>query len=414
MIKKTFRTVSDIVKWRLCIGCGACQYICPDKVIQLKNIYSYGIRPILTSFDCGECKECLKVCPVYNNNNTDEYNKKEVIKELIPYYGPVKEIWEGYASDPETRYKGSSGGIISALLIYCIEKKIVSGALHVGQNPKNPFENISSVSKTRVDVLEKCGSRYSPASVCDKLKIIDNEDGKYVFVGKPSDIIALRKIQNIRSGIKERISCSISFFCAGTPSSEGTAQLCKSLNVNPKNVSKIRYRGYGWPGEFTVMEKRSEVQACRITYKKAWNFLRSYRPYSAHLWPDGSGELADISCGDAWHRSTDEKTNGHSLILLRTEIGQNIFQGAIKAGYIIAESCDYRNVIHAQKKLNIKRGEIWGRMMAFKAFGLPIPKVNKIPLFRLWLQLSLVHKIGSIFGTIRRIITRKYYKPDVS
>lgn len=26
-----FTDVSDVVRWRLCLGCGACEYVCPEK-----------------------------------------------------------------------------------------------------------------------------------------------------------------------------------------------------------------------------------------------------------------------------------------------------------------------------------------------------------------------------------------------
>ena len=40
-----------------------------------------------------------------------------------PEVGYALEIWEGYAADPEIRRLGSSGGLLSALALYCLEKE---------------------------------------------------------------------------------------------------------------------------------------------------------------------------------------------------------------------------------------------------------------------------------------------------
>ena len=48
----------------MCIGCGACVYICPSENIKLKNYLSRGIRPKVTNSNaCSNCSDCLKVCP---------------------------------------------------------------------------------------------------------------------------------------------------------------------------------------------------------------------------------------------------------------------------------------------------------------------------------------------------------------
>ncbi|MBV33372.1 MAG: hypothetical protein CMK36_08075 [Porticoccaceae bacterium] len=36
------------------------------------------------------------------------------------------------------RFKGSSGGALTALSLYCIDRERVHDVLHVGQSPENP------------------------------------------------------------------------------------------------------------------------------------------------------------------------------------------------------------------------------------------------------------------------------------
>lgn len=68
---------------------------------------------------------------------------------------------------------------------------------------------------------------------------------------------------------------------------------------------------------------------------ESWGFLQKYRPYRCHLCPDGTGEFADISCGDPWYREIKEHETGYSLALARTQRGREILHAAIDAGYAV-------------------------------------------------------------------------------
>src|SRR5271166_2926316 len=103
------RNVSHVVESRLCLGCGACAYICP-KHIRLVDFLKEGIRPIVETGSCDACTDCLKVCPGFENDHSDINRRLGIIDELVDYCGPVLEIWEGHASDPEIRFAGASGG----------------------------------------------------------------------------------------------------------------------------------------------------------------------------------------------------------------------------------------------------------------------------------------------------------------
>src|SRR5688500_5029693 len=104
------RNIQEIVDWRLCLGCGACAYVCPEKHISLHNFIDQGIRPVTTNANCTGCSECLAVCPVYENDHEPLNQRPGNIPELLPAFGPVLELWEGFAVDEEIRHQGSSGG----------------------------------------------------------------------------------------------------------------------------------------------------------------------------------------------------------------------------------------------------------------------------------------------------------------
>jgi coenzyme F420 hydrogenase subunit beta len=412
LIVPRIASVADVANWRLCLGCGACAYICPTDNIRLTDVLDEGIRPVvLYPQQCASCHECLKVCPSYENDHTELHQRKDIVDALWQSCGPVLEIWEGHASDPEIRFAGSSGGAITALSLYCLEQVGMHGVLHIGLDPDNPTRNKTRMSHGREDLLRCTGSRYAPASACDRLDLIESAPNPCVFVGQPSEVTALRKGQRLRPELDRNVGLALSFFCAGSPSTRGTIELIKQLGIAERRVKDLRYRGNGWPGKFAVKQTGNELSSKELSYSESWGFLQAYRPYSTHLCPDGTGEDADISCGDPWYREVQPGEAGSSLVVVRTEKGREIVRRAIEAGYIKLKPATVDQLLDSQRNLINKRKVIWGRLRAFKLFGLPTPKLKGFALFKNWRELPFKEKLHSTLGTARRIITRKYYRP---
>ena len=78
-----------------------------------------------------------------------------------PEVGYALEIWEGYATDPEIRRQGSSGGLLSALALYCLEKEGMAFVLHTGMDETKPWTNKTVQSRNR--------RRFWPAPDLDML-----------------------------------------------------------------------------------------------------------------------------------------------------------------------------------------------------------------------------------------------------
>jgi coenzyme F420 hydrogenase subunit beta len=285
------------------------------------------------------------------------------------------------------------------------------GVLHIAADESRPFASRTVLSRGRGEILSNTGSRYAPASPCDGLDRIASAPGPCVFIGKPCDVAAVRKVQAVNPYLDRNIGVAIGIFCAGTPSTQGTLDLLTSLGIDPARVEGLRYRGKGWPGKFSVKMKGEEGLREVLAYREAWGFVQRYRPYRCHLCPDGTGEFSDISCGDPWYRQVRDGEQGYSLVLVRTERGREIVRGALEAGYVSLERAEPRIVEASQRNLLAKRGAVWGRLLTMRAFGIPTPRFPGFSLFANWKRLSMPEKARSILGTARRIIKRAYYRP---
>jgi len=398
--------LSDVVDWRMCLGCGACAYACPENRVRLVDFLAEGIRPVVEAGDCGSCQKCLDVCPAVQSDfrgaGADSFAKA---------WGPVVAIWEGHATDPEIRFKGSSGGALTAIGAYCVEVLGMHGVLHIAQDPDDPIRNRTRLSCTREELVAATGSRYSPACVCNGLGLVEKAPSACVVVGKPAEIAAVANARKLRPELDRKIGVTLSFFCAESPSTRGTVALLEKLGVDPASVGELRYRGNGWPGNFAPVKKGERDPCRKMTYRESWAFLQAYRPWSVQLWPDGTGELADISCGDPWYVEPDGANPGFSLVVARTARGREIIEGAMAKGYLALTPAGNEKLVKSQAGLVAKKGAIRGRRLALQILGLPVTRLEGMDLRHNWKPLAFGEKLRATLGTLRRILTRKLYRP---
>lgn len=393
------------------MGCGVCVSTCPENNIRLVDVPDQGLRPVVDSAKCQKCGDCVKVCPGVGISH-QPFNE-QTIPKLRESWGPVLEVWEGYATDPAIRFKSSSGGVSTALALFCLEKRRASGVLHICANPGNPLQNTTVISKSKERLLTCTGSRYSPAAPCEKFKLIQAAPSPIVFIGKPCDIVALRKSQVVDPTLSKKVSLAISIFCAGTPAAKGTLEVLRTLGVTPEKVQELRYRGNGWPGMTTAKLKGTNGEQREMTYEESWsNILSNYCPLRCRLCPDGTGEFADVSCGDPWYRKIESDDPGRSLVLLRTERGRDLLRKAMESGYVHLNKVQPGLLPRSQQSLLNKRRNFWGRLLAMRMMRIPAPRYVGFSLFANWRRLSVTSQIRSVLGTLYRIIFRRLNKPS--
>ncbi|MHC4416212.1 MAG: Coenzyme F420 hydrogenase/dehydrogenase, beta subunit C-terminal domain [Planctomycetota bacterium] len=405
----TLNSVSDVVQRQLCCGCGACAYVSPDKYEMIDTL-EHGRRPRARgrhAADGGD-PEALAACPGIGLEHDFDRGHPGLVGALLPGWGPVLEIWEGHAADETIRFAASSGGAASAIALACIEAGGMHGVLHVKARPDAPYLNHTVLSITRREVLEATGSRYAPASPCDGLQMIEDAPAPCVFIGKPCDVAALDKTRRSRPALNKRVGVTIAFFCAGTPTTKATLDLLKRVGVDdPSTVVDLRYRGRGWPGRAAVTVRTADgLETRTLSYEESWGeILTNHKQWRCHVCADHTGELADISVGDPWHRAIRPGEPGESLVLVRTERGRRVVRDAMNAGYLTLERADPSLLPASQPNLLRGRGAVWGRVLACRLGGVPAPRYRGLPTFRFWWSaLTPGEKLRSVAGTLRRII----------
>ncbi|HEU4687975.1 MAG TPA: Coenzyme F420 hydrogenase/dehydrogenase, beta subunit C-terminal domain [Vicinamibacterales bacterium] len=409
MFQASPKTLGEVVDWGLCVGCGACAYACKPGGIRMVHVEHEGFRPVFDDPACRECTDCVAICPGARVNGNLEIGSLPKPQEADHEFGPTLEIWEGWASDPEVRYKASSGGLLSALSLYCIEQGGFGGVIHAGMDPATPWMNRNHVSRDRDGIMARTGSRYAPSAPCSAIGNIEKSDKPHVFIGKPCDASAVSELRRRDPAVQRSVGLVLTFFCAGTPSTRGTLDLMDGLQSGPDRIREVRYRGEGWPGKFRVITETGEEKKT-LSYKESWGKLTSYRPLRCNLCPDGLGRVSDIACGDAWDQYEEDGDPGRSLVLVRTELGRQILHAAMQAGYVTLKRVESGNVLKAQANLLQRRRQLFGRLLAFRLLGAPVPRFEGFSLLRSWLAIGPREQARTILGTMRRIVQRGWYR----
>jgi coenzyme F420 hydrogenase subunit beta len=402
-------SITDVAERQLCTGCGICAFVQPND-IQMVDDLDAGRRPLVRQVGGAEPSTvgALKFCPGVGLEA--EPTPPGHRDELGHVWGPVLEVWEGYAGDAAVRFAASSGGAATALALHTIEQGDAHGVLHIRARRDQPLLNETVLSTSRSELLEATGSRYAPASPCDRLDLVEAAPGRSVFIGKPCDVAAVAKLRRERPVLDDKLALTVAIFCAGTPTLRGTHQMLARMGIDdPAQVVGLRYRGNGWPGvvEARVRTER-EVVTRELSYEDAWGgVLQRHRQWRCYVCPDHTGEFADISVGDPWYRPLVSGEHGQSLIIVRSERGRQALAEAVASGAIVAQRVSTDLLPASQPNLLKVRGAVWGRVVVSRLFGVPAPRFKGMPMFGTWLRkLAWREKLRSTVGSVRRIRRR--------
>lgn len=403
-------TIEETCERQLCTGCGVCASMEPDR-FRMGEALDLGRRPFVKDGAPATSGEGLACCPGAGLSHADTERSESQNADLFDAWGPVLEVWEGAAGDEAIRRAGSSGGAATALALYCIEQGGMARVVHTAAREDVPYLNETVFSTNREELLARTGSRYAPASPCDRLDEVASLEGKSVFIGKPCDVAAVRSARRRRPDLDAKLGCVIGFFCAGAPSTKGTLALLNDVGISdPTKLKSLRYRGNGWPGMWTAVHEDDAgvEQVVQRTYAESWGFVQRYRQWRCYICPDHTGEFADLAVGDPWYREVKPGETGSSLIVVRTEKGRAILEAAVKAGYIVVSSEDASLLPRSQPNLLSTRGGLWARLLVLRVFGAAVPRYEGLRSFPFWLRdLSFKARLSSFSGTMKRVFKKR-------
>jgi coenzyme F420 hydrogenase subunit beta len=291
--------------------------------------------------------------------------------------GQYERCYSGHALDDETRFNSASGGLATALLISALETGWIDGALVVGPSQEYPLRPQSFIARTREEIVQASGSRYCPVPVNVALDEILRVEGRYAVVGLPCHVHGIRKAQIASPTLRSRIALCIGLFCGCMPSFLATEFLLETLHIDKKQVTRLDYRGRGWPGQMTL-ETRDGLRKV-LPYPEYWGvFLSYFFPYRCLLCTDVVAEVADLSLGDAWLTRFKDETRGMSIIVSRNAKAEEALFESARAGAIDLARLPSGDVVRSQASAYaVKRSCFTARTQISKIVGKKVPSYGR-------------------------------------
>lgn len=384
---------------KFCTGCGLCEST--KKAVmdidskQFPNV-KVGKNADIDFFE--------SVCPVF-------YYEKEKINSL---WGLVDSAIVGYSSNEDIRFRAASGGALTEIAIFLIESKRVDAVIQIGVDPTDPTKTVVNVSENREEILRNCGSRYSISTPLRAIIQNVNPHLKYAFIGKPCDVMALKRYLDSNKQLSKNIIYTLSFFCAGEPSVEAQNKMLAKMNVSKEECSSLMYRGNGWPGYTTVITRNGIEH--KMEYNEAWGqYLGRDIRYCCRFCMDGTGELADIVCADFWQLDDKGKPDfsehdGRNIILCRNSEASKIVKQAVLEDRIKVE--DYftekmSELRFYQPHQYRRKTTMKSSITAMKLFCKQYPRFSKENLKAYSDYATKEQRRKAFIGTVKRILKGK-------
>jgi coenzyme F420 hydrogenase subunit beta len=347
---------SEVITSGLCTGCAGCVIACPHDVIGYHHepgMYKpFHLEDELGPDDCGHgqkgCTSCTRACPRFRMWEP-EANEHLFARERQPdeMAGIYRDILLVRAADTEVHQRGQDGGLVSSILIWCLDNGIIDAALTSElEGDGNSWKAKPFVATHRDEVLRGAGSRYTySANTLAYRDAIDAGHSNLALVGMSCQtsigpVMWHRKIGKVGKPIKLNIGllCSKSF-----DDSIFEELFLAKYGLHREDMVKMNIKGV-----FQIWMRNGDYHEINLKECHAWT-----RDGCNHC-PDFAAEHADISTGGIG------KDNDWTLTVVRTDLGEAIIKAMLADGVIEARPADTDPAAVAlMHKLAAKSRERW-------------------------------------------------------
>ncbi len=374
--------IESVVENHLCVGCGLCTCICSADAVEIQRDDRHGVySAIVKSELCISCGKCLSICPgkeVDLESLSRRHISQNVTSDAV---GGYIKCYFSKATNERIRYHSSSGGVVTALLIYAFQTGVIDGAVVTRMHKNNPLETETILARSLNEISNAYGSKYCPTTIGSAIRDIQRTPGRYAIVCLPCQMHGIRKLEDQTPLLKERIVLHLGLFCGHNNSFLALDYFLHKKGISPESIKQMIFRDEGWPGKMVVESIDGMVQRFlrvrnepslqrRLLFSSA--FHRDFYIPRCLLCPDLTNELADISFGDAWHpRVMATDTTGTSIIITRSIRGNELCASALNEGVLTVEPIDRKTVRQSQKPLYTEN--VGSRLLLARILGRETP-----------------------------------------
>lgn len=393
MSVRKYKELKKIMHSHLCNRCGSCVGL-SDGAIKFTEREGRYYPTIVDKLNEDKVNLIWEACSgKYFNFIKYQRLFYEGVSNFHVYTGSYERIGVSYSTNPKIRANGASGGVISTILIYLLEKGYIQGVVTLRMNPKKPWLNEPIIATTRKEILDSSQSKYCISSVNEILPDLESFKGDLAYVGLPPQVQSIRKLQAIKHPSVENIKYIFGPFYGNTLHFSSVISLLRTYGEKDyRQISKLYFRYGEWPGNMRIEMKNGriiELKKFHANYLIPFHILKN-----SLLCTDLTNEFTDISGGDAWAPVYEERGKGFSLIIIRTKQGDDLIRRMVDDDYLTFNQISENEAITMHSHgYDLKKRGTFIRIKLRKLFGMQVPdygyQLSGFPLSRYLMEIVI-------------------------
>lgn len=351
-------TINDVIEQGVCVGCGACAVV-DDSILMKRN--KFGVMEAsLKSGRLDALSIADQVCP-FSDNSLNEDNLATKLFSSCDSFdsrtGYYNDIFYGRKSDDDALLNSSSGGLTSFVAIELLKRKFVDGIIHVGKDQSSQrdalFHFVTSYSEDHANQNKK--SQYYSLSFDEVIKSIRGDGKRYVIVGVPCFIKALRNVCLHDEVLGKQILFTLGLVCGHLKSSKFAELLSWQLSVTPERIKTVDFRKKNKDSTVNAYDFKVVDVENKEFYKTSSSLLggnwghAAFQLQACDYCDDIFAEAADAVFGDAWLPQFSTFWQGTNIVLVRNKVITEILQSAKQTSRITLENLSIDDLCKSQE-----------------------------------------------------------------
>lgn len=315
-----------------CVGCGVCAYLDPAFHI-IRNLD--GCNQASLHGDPWDWERIRQACPFASPINEDDLGKdlfsgQDGI-EHDPYLGWYLNTYVGYVTADGWRSRGSSGGFVSWIAATMLQENMVDAVVHAKDGPDPDHMYTYQISHTVDELKTGAKSKYYPVEMSQVLAYVREHEGRYLFIGIPCFVKAVRLLCREDETLNRRIRYCVGLVCGHLKSDYFAKAEAWEAGVPLNWIKRVdfRHKTPGTPAsDYAIQVDRTDGQPPvikRTAELSTTNWGLGYFKYNAcDYCDDVLAETADITFGDAWTPQYVQDGEGCNVVIVRNQDIQNL------------------------------------------------------------------------------------------